>query len=159
VPLNASWRLFELDEGEGPAMFRRILIPVDIAEPEIARETVRQASDLARLWDGELRLVCIQFPDLVSFSDYGLVDPGDRLRHAAEDQLLELARASQYTQKRVSTAVRFGAILPEILAEADEWPADLIALGSHAPNIATYVLGSNAAHIVRHAKCSVLVIR
>ena len=133
--------------------------PLDIGEPEISRETIVQASDLAKIWDAELRLICIQFPDLVGFSDYGLIDPGDRLRHAAEDQLSELARSNQYTQKRASTVVRFGAVLPEILAEADEWHADLIALGSHYPSIATYILGSNAVHIVRHAKCSVLVIR
>jgi nucleotide-binding universal stress UspA family protein len=61
-------------------------------------------------------------------------------------------------QKRASTIVRFSAVLPEIFAEADEWRAELIALGSHIPSIATYILGSNAAHIVRHAKCSVLII-
>jgi nucleotide-binding universal stress UspA family protein len=35
----------------------------------------------------------------------------------------------------------------------------LIVVGSHRPTMATYLLGSNAKTIVRHAKCSVLVVR
>ncbi|HDR2322894.1 TPA: universal stress protein, partial [Enterobacter roggenkampii] len=30
---------------------------------------------------------------------------------------------------------------------------------SHKPDISTYLLGSNAAAVVRHAKCPVLVVR
>ncbi len=65
----------------------------------------------------------------------------------------------EYAQERVSSIVRFGSVASEVLAEADDWPADLIALGSHRPGIAAYLLGSHAAAIVRHAQCSVLVIR
>jgi nucleotide-binding universal stress UspA family protein len=32
-------------------------------------------------------------------------------------------------------------------------------IGSHRPSMAIYLIGSNAARIVRHAKCSVLVVR
>jgi nucleotide-binding universal stress UspA family protein len=46
-----------------------------------------------------------------------------------------------------------------VLAEAEEWGADLVVVGSHRPTMATYLLGSNAKTIVRHAKCSVLVVR
>jgi nucleotide-binding universal stress UspA family protein len=64
-----------------------------------------------------------------------------------------------YPAERVSSVVRFGAVYPEVLAEAEEWGADLIVIGSHRPTMATYLLGSNAKTIVRHAKCSVLVVR
>jgi nucleotide-binding universal stress UspA family protein len=37
--------------------------------------------------------------------------------------------------------------------------ADLIVIGSHHPNWSTYLIGSNATKIVRHALCSVLVVR
>ena len=46
-----------------------------------------------------------------------------------------------------------------IQAEAEAWSADLIVVGSHSPSMSTYLLGSNAQNIVRHANCSVLVIR
>ena len=37
--------------------------------------------------------------------------------------------------------------------------ADLIVMSSHRPAMRTYFLGSNAGHVVRYAKCSVLVVR
>ena len=47
----------------------------------------------------------------------------------------------------------------EILEEAGEIKADLIVMASHRPGFATYLMGSNATYVVRHARCSVLVIR
>jgi nucleotide-binding universal stress UspA family protein len=35
----------------------------------------------------------------------------------------------------------------------------LIIIGSHSPSMQDYLLGPNAARVVRHANCSVLVIR
>jgi nucleotide-binding universal stress UspA family protein len=52
-----------------------------------------------------------------------------------------------------------GSVYNEVLAEAKKIGADLIVVGSHRPGMATYLLGSNASTIVRHAECSVLVIR
>ncbi len=61
-----------------------------------------------------------------------------------------------------------GAVLPhsadrlvydEVLAEAKFWGANLIIVGSHSPSMSTYLFGSNAQKIVRHANCSVMVVR
>ena len=41
----------------------------------------------------------------------------------------------------------------------EEGGIDLIVMRSHRPKFSTYLLGSNAAHIVRHAPCSVFVVR
>ena len=60
---------------------------------------------------------------------------------------------------RKSAATRAGGIYHELLEEASEWDADLIVVGSHRPVMADYLLGSNAKTIVRHAQCSVLVVR
>ncbi len=55
--------------------------------------------------------------------------------------------------------VRQGGIYHEILEEAAAFKADLIVMTSHRPAMRTYFLGSNAGHVVRYAKCSVLVVR
>jgi nucleotide-binding universal stress UspA family protein len=73
--------------------------------------------------------------------------------------LQQISAGLAFPKDNISHAVRFGSIYVEILAEADEWNADLIVIGSHRPSMATYLIGSNAKTIVRHAKCSVLVIR
>ena len=62
-------------------------------------------------------------------------------------------------EAQVSSVVRMGSVYNEVLGEADRISADLIVVGSHRPTMATYLLGSNAATIVRHARCSVLVVR
>jgi nucleotide-binding universal stress UspA family protein len=36
---------------------------------------------------------------------------------------------------------------------------ELIVMSSHQPGMRTYLLGSNASHVVRYARCSVLVVR
>jgi nucleotide-binding universal stress UspA family protein len=52
-----------------------------------------------------------------------------------------------------------GSVCNEVPDEAETIGADLVIVGSHTPSMATYLLGSNAATIVRHSKCSVLVVR
>jgi nucleotide-binding universal stress UspA family protein len=55
-----------------------------------------------------------------------------------------------------------GCIYQEILEEAHERNADLTVMRSHRPQrhaVRTYLLGSNAGHVVRYATCSVLVVR
>jgi universal stress protein G len=47
----------------------------------------------------------------------------------------------------------------EVLAEAEAWGADLKIVVSHSLSMGTYLVGSNAEKIVRHANCSVLVVR
>ena len=36
---------------------------------------------------------------------------------------------------------------------------DVIVMASHQPKFSDYLLGSTAARVVRHAKCSVLIAR
>lgn len=36
---------------------------------------------------------------------------------------------------------------------------DLVVMSSHNPRITDHVIGSNAAHVVLHAPCSVMVVR
>ena len=50
------------------------------------------------------------------------------------------------------------SIYAEILGFVEEAEADLV-VGSHRPMIKDYQLGTNAARVVRHACCSVLVAR
>ena len=70
-----------------------------------------------------------------------------------------VARESGIEPSRISSVVRQGGIYHEILEEAAAIKADLIVMTSHRPAMRTYFLGSNAGHVVRYAKCSVLVVR
>jgi universal stress protein F len=59
----------------------------------------------------------------------------------------------------VADHVETGGIYAGIIAVAERIGADLIVLASHRPAMKDYLLGANAARVVRHARCSVLVVR
>jgi nucleotide-binding universal stress UspA family protein len=139
-------------------MFKKILIPIDLTEVAISKPALDASMELALQSKGVLRLVTVETLLPASFMEY--VPPEfDKSQEERASQALEQISAGPLPKDHISHAVRFGGIYVEILAEADEWGADLIVIGSHRPSMATYLIGSNAKTIVRHAKCSVLVIR
>ncbi len=140
-------------------MYKKILTPIDLSEPAMAQKGIAVALELARLADAQIRLVNVQSPTPLAFLDYVPADFDERLREATEAELAAGAAKVDYPKEKLSTALRFGAVYSEVLAEAEEWGADLIVVGSHRPTMSTYLLGSNAKTIVRHANCSVLVAR
>jgi nucleotide-binding universal stress UspA family protein len=141
------------------AMFRTILVPVDLDEPQITRSALEKAAALAEWSGAALRLVNVQRLLPATFKDFVPADFDTQQKIDAQASLTSLAARLPVPQDRVSTVVRTGGVYPEVLAEADSWGADLIVIGSHRPAMSTYLLGSNATTIVRHAKCSVLVLR
>jgi nucleotide-binding universal stress UspA family protein len=77
----------------------------------------------------------------------------------AQEALEALVASIDLPRERKSFMARVGGIYHELLQEAADWNADLIVVGSHRPVMSDYLLGSNAKTIVRHAQCSVLVVR
>jgi nucleotide-binding universal stress UspA family protein len=61
--------------------------------------------------------------------------------------------------KTVRHLVSTGNAYDEILRAAKADGAALIVIGAHKPDFSDYLLGPNAARVVRHAKCSVMVVR
>ncbi|QGM96707.1 universal stress protein [Methylocystis parvus] len=141
-------------------MYKKILVPVDLGESDMAKLAIDAALALAKSApEAQMRLINVQPLVPMAFVDYIPPNFDEELREAAEKDIAERAQKVDLPQERVSSTVRFGAVYPEVLAEAEDWSADLIVVGSHRPTMATYLLGSNAKTIVRHAKCSVLVVR
>ena len=79
-------------------------------------------------------------------------------RGSAEEALALVCKDSGLGEK-CSSVVRQGGIYHEVLEEAKTFGCDIIVMSSHRPAMKTYFLGSNAGHMVRYAKCSVLVVR
>jgi nucleotide-binding universal stress UspA family protein len=67
--------------------------------------------------------------------------------------------AAQELPATTQVLVREGHVYHTILSVARDVGADLIVIASHNPVMADYLLGSVAARVVRHAHCSVLVLR
>ena len=71
----------------------------------------------------------------------------------------ELQAAAETYGANVESQVRVGHAYKTILDTAEETGADMIIVQSHQPGLQDYFLGSTAAKVVRHARCSVLVVR
>jgi nucleotide-binding universal stress UspA family protein len=140
-------------------MFKKILIPIDLTESAISKSALDASVELGLTSKGALRLVTVETLLPASFMEYVPPEFDKSQEERALQALEQISAGLAFPKDSISHNVRFGGIYVEILAEAEEWGADLIVIGSHRPSMATYLIGSNAKTIVRHAKCSVLVIR
>ena len=140
-------------------MFKTILVPVDLGEVEAARPAIDKAVELAKSADSTIRLIYVRPIVPVTYMEFMPPAFDEEQQGEAETKLAELAASVGLPSERVSAVVRLGSVYNDVLDEAEKTGADLIVIGSHRPTRATYLLGSNAATIVRHAGCSVLVVR
>jgi nucleotide-binding universal stress UspA family protein len=140
-------------------MYTHILLAVDLADSVPAPKGLEQALELAKAGGGELRLVNVQPVIPATFMEYVPADFDEEQSKRAKEALDAILGGIDLPTERKSAVARAGGIYHELLQEASEWGADLIVVGSHRPVMSDYLLGSNAKTIVRHAQCSVLVVR
>jgi nucleotide-binding universal stress UspA family protein len=140
-------------------MFKTILVPVDLAETELAKRAIETACSMARSSGGTVRLLNVMPMTPVMLAEYVPPDFEAQQKTASEEALSIIAGECGLGDGKVTSVVRQGGIYHEVLEEAKQIGADLIVMSSHRPAMKTYFLGSNAGHVVRYAKCSVLVLR
>jgi nucleotide-binding universal stress UspA family protein len=143
-------------------MYKTILVPIDLADAELAKPAIATALMMAEQSNATIRLINVLPLTPVMLAEYVPPDFEAQQRKAADDALAIISKETGLTPPRLTSAVRQGGIHQEILEEANAIKADLIVMSSHRPHkpgIRTYFLGSNAGHVVRYAKCSVLVVR
>ncbi len=136
-------------------MYKTILVPIDMAHvaegKSIIDVAIKHAGEGARII---LLNVIEEAPNWAAISLPA--DVIDNSMKAAHDELKAIATASG---KSMEVEVRTGHSYNTILDVAKEKNAELIIVASHRPGLQDYFLGSTAAKVVRHAKCSVLVVR
>jgi len=144
-------------------MYKRILVPIDLADPDLAKPAVAAAMMMASSGqDSLIRFINVLPLTPAMLAEYVPPDFEAQQRKTAEDALAIVVNETPLPPTRVSAIVRQGGIYQEILEEAGSMAADVIVMSSHRPQkhaVRTYFLGSNAGHVVRYAKCSVLVVR
>lgn len=141
-------------------MFKTILLPIDLDEESSWEKALPAALLHAQSDGGSLTLVTV-IPDFGE-SMVGTYFPSN-FSDTARTKVgaaLEAFRTTHVPANVKSKAVvRAGSIYHEIITVAEEIGADLIVLASHRPALSDYLLGPNAARVVRHVRCSVLVVR
>ncbi|MHA6309115.1 universal stress protein [Hafnia paralvei] len=142
--------------------YKMILVPIDIEEPKLTEGALNHAAYLAKMSQAKIRLMNVR-PSIPTYymgeHPQQLIKIQDDATNKVQKELETLASALDLSADQVSVVVTWGSIYDEILKEAEVCGADLIVVGSRRPTMSTYLIGSNAARVVRHAKTSVLVVR
>ncbi len=141
-------------------MFKDILVAVDLDNPMDWSHTMPHAVHQARAADASLHVMTVM-PDF-GMSIVGQFFPKGYEKNVAETLLQRLhEKVAEVVPKEMAVQhiVAEGNVYESILAIAEKTRADLIVCGSHRPELKDYLLGPNAARVVRHSTCSVLVVR
>ncbi|MEZ5448942.1 MAG: universal stress protein [Thiolinea sp.] len=136
-------------------MYKCIVIPVDLSGTGKSEEMIEKAKSLADP-DASFHLVHV----LEAIPLYIEAQVPDSFHHQALEEATQAVKAiADASGLVVQTQIRSGGASTEIMDMAEEVGADLILIRSHKPGLQDYFLGSTASRVVRHAKCSVLVMR
>ncbi len=138
-------------------MFKSILVPIDVEAPKESLQIVKAASALSADWQATLHVAAI-------VPDVGMSIVGSYFEDGFEKKSLAEAKRRLETLLgnagiSATTHIQIGKVYDQVIALAQKLDTDLIVIGAHSPDVKDYLLGSNAARIVRHSKKSVLVLR
>lgn len=138
---------------------RIVLMPIDLSDPASWKKPLTESLALLGA-EGVLHVASV-------LPEFGVAQVGSFFRKDFEREALKALGQglSDWVAQNVPDAVEVhphvlhGTIYDEILRAAEKLRADVIVMGSHRPALKDYLLGPNAARVVRHAACSVYVVR
>ena len=143
-------------------MSKSILCAIDISQPAMDKLVLEAAAKLAKTDGARLDVITV-------VPDYGLSLVGSFFDESHHDKAVKEAgkQLNKFVEsvvgaevnKSVRHVVATGSAYEQILETAKKAGSDLIVIGSHKPELSDYLLGPNAARVVRHSKCSVYVVR
>ncbi|ASJ70981.1 universal stress protein [Granulosicoccus antarcticus] len=135
-------------------MYKHILIPIELEHNRDAGAAIALAK---KLLDEGGQITALHVIEAIP--GYVVANmPGDYLTTRRSEAMAaletEIAGASEI--KAVVVVGHAGRTIQEFAQQHD---SDCIVMASHQPGIQDYFIGSTAAWVVRHSKCSVHVIR
>ena len=136
-------------------MYNSILIPVDLANVANVNFLIDHASVYSSSNSKIILLNVVE--EIPSWAAVEL--PRGILDKSVQSSLEKLTALAASSSIEVEVEVRVGHPYQTILEVAEEKSAELIIVASHQPELQNYFLGSTAAKVVRHATCSVMVVR
>lgn len=149
-------------------MAGKTLVPIDLSDMETSSKVLAAGVGHAKQ-DGSSLVVMSVVPHMISGVDYRYAIRGETggseeydvkaIVQETLDRLNEVVSEQLPSDMTAETIVRHGSVYERILEVAEELSPDQIVIGAHRPQLADYLLGPNTARVVRHAKCSVNVVR
>jgi nucleotide-binding universal stress UspA family protein len=141
-------------------MYKNILLAIDLNDEASCGKPLLSAVELARTFGARLRVLTV-VREVEAILQAKIAPLGyDLIAADLENRIAALIRRVNASDLNPNILVRHStSIYAEILGVAEGAEVDLVVIGSHRPAMKDYLLGTNAARVVRHARCSVLVAR
>ena len=141
-------------------MYRKILLPLDLENEKSQRKAVKTAVQLAQSYNSTLHIMTV-------VPDFGMSIVGTYFPENYEESMLTdtRERLSAFVARNIPETIKsrqvvaHGTIYNEILDYANKTKVNLIVIASHRPELKDYLVGPNAARVVRHANCSTMIVR
>ena len=140
-------------------MFKNVLLAIDLNEPGSWKRALPVALQICKACSATLHVITVMPGINPSISPYFPDDANGKMIEKATGDLLSFVKKNVPAGQKVKDIIAQGSIYREILNAADSADADLIVMASHKPEVTDYLLGANAAHVVRHFPRSVMVVR
>ena len=141
-------------------MYQNILFPIDLNQESSWQKALPTAAEYCKAFGATLHVMNV-VPDFGSalVGSYFPDDFEQKTREGAREQLRDFVHQHVPDGVKVQHIIGHGTVYDEILRVAREINADLILLAAHRPELKDFLLGPNAARVVRHFEGSVLVVR
>ena len=96
-------------------MFKSILVPIDLADTDLAKPAIATAATLSHTWSGTVRLLNVLPMTPVMLAEYVPADFDAQQRQSSQEALAIVAQESGIAADRISSTIRQGGIYHEIL--------------------------------------------
>ena len=139
-------------------MTQSILLPVDLGAPATWEQALPRALEMTR--GGALHVITVipnfGMPMVGNYFGEGFVE---RALHDVGVELSKWVNSHIPDEQEIHPHVTHGRVYDEIIRAAERLKVDTIVMGAPQSDLREYLLGPNAARVVRHATQSVFVVR
>jgi len=141
-------------------LYKNILLTVDLEHPRAQTTSLPVTVKLCKQNNATLHVLTV-------VPDYGMSIVAQYFPEGYEKEVTRtaMAKLKAFVKKKIPVDIKVkhivgnGNVYESILNVSKKVKADLIVVQARRPELRKYLLGSNAARVVRHAECSVLVVR
>ncbi len=136
-----------------------VLLSVDLNDEASWQTALPVATQIADSCSARLTLITVIPGFNANVAQFFPEDHEQRMRDKATHELQQLVSRQLPAGREVVQIVTQGTIYHEIISTAETIGVDLIVMASHRPGLKDYLIGPNAARVVRHFPGSVLIVR
>jgi nucleotide-binding universal stress UspA family protein len=141
-------------------MYKKILFPIDINEKRFWKDSFPKFLELCNNFKDSTFVITTIVP-----TSLGVMEEFFPKGWTKEVLIKSKQKLEEIIVKNVPSDIKFeiivekGVVYQAIIDLATKIEADLIVLAAHHPDRGDYLLGPNAAKVVRHSDISVLILR